>query len=366
MLSQFEQTIREVLRDEDFSLPYWNPVTGSEADLALPFAFRDPGSPLFNGTRWPWVNGGERIDKLYMNWLSLDCLNEKQYIDSPTGTLGFCPRFDRNPHFFMHVALGGDMAEFSTVGGDPIFYLHHCNLDRLWESWNRLGNTNPADPKYLNRKFTFAGRKGQRVDLPVSAADRVAQLGYAYDSYSRPPEPKGQVAQVAAPRAESVARTTAAAPAPALAPAWSLTDGAGKAVALDQFRGRPVVVIFYEGSGCLRCAEQLTAFAKQAPEFAQAGIALVAIGTDPPDVLRKALADFQKDGAFPFPLLSDAKLEVFKAYRCIDFDNRPLHGTFLLDAEGRVRWRDNGDRPFTNAAFLLTEGKQVFSVTAAR
>ncbi|NJK42232.1 MAG: tyrosinase family protein [Aquincola sp.] len=109
--------------------------------------------------------------------------------DAPEGSLGFCPRFDQNPHFFTHVALGGDMAEFSTVGGDPIFYLHHCNLDRIWESWNRLGNKNPADPKYLNRKFAFGDRSGKRVDLPVSASDRTAQLGYEYDSYEKPPQP---------------------------------------------------------------------------------------------------------------------------------------------------------------------------------
>ncbi len=72
---------------------------------------------LYNGTRWPWVNGGERIDTLWMNWLSLDCLNEKLYIDSATGSLGFCPRLDHNPHFFTHIAIGGDMADFATVGG---------------------------------------------------------------------------------------------------------------------------------------------------------------------------------------------------------------------------------------------------------
>jgi tyrosinase len=192
MLSQFEGVIREVLHDEDFSLPYWNPVTGNPDDLSLPAVFRDPGSPLYNGTRWPWVNGGERIDKLYKDWLTLDALNEKLYIDSPTGNLGFNPRMDQNPHFFTHLALGGDMAEFSTVGGDPLFYLHHTNMDRLWESWNRLGNTNPTDPKYLNRTFAFGDRSGKRVDLPVSATDHTAQLGYEYDSYEKPPQPRPQ------------------------------------------------------------------------------------------------------------------------------------------------------------------------------
>ena len=65
MLIQFEGVIREVLHDEDFTLPYWNPITGNEADLVVPAVFRDPGSPLYDGTRWFWVNGGERIDTPY-------------------------------------------------------------------------------------------------------------------------------------------------------------------------------------------------------------------------------------------------------------------------------------------------------------
>jgi N-acetylneuraminic acid mutarotase len=189
MLAQFEGVIREVLHDEDFTLPYWNPVTGNPDDLVVPAVFREPGSALYNGTRWFWVNGGERIDTLYRDWLTLDALNEKFYIDSPNGSLGFNPRLDQNPHFFTHVALGGDMAEFSTVGGDPLFYLHHSNIDRIWESWNRLGNKNPTDPKYLNRKFSYGDRSGKRVDRPVSASDRTAQLGYEYDSYEKPPQP---------------------------------------------------------------------------------------------------------------------------------------------------------------------------------
>ena len=53
------------------------------------------------------------------------------------------------------------MADFATVGGDPIFYLHHCNLDRIWESWNRLGNSNPTDPKYLEPQVRVRGPQRQ-------------------------------------------------------------------------------------------------------------------------------------------------------------------------------------------------------------
>jgi N-acetylneuraminic acid mutarotase len=200
MLNQFEGVIREVLHDEAFTLPYWNPVTGNPEDLIVPAVFREPGSTLYDGTRWFWVNNGERIDTLYRDWITLDALNEKFYIDGPDGSLGFNPRLDQNPHFFTHFALGGDMAEFSTVGADPMFYIHHSNIDRLWESWNRLGNQNPTDPKYLDRKFSYGDRSGKRVDLPVSAADRTAQLGYEYDSYEKPPQPQHLTTEESAAR----------------------------------------------------------------------------------------------------------------------------------------------------------------------
>ena len=151
---------------------------------------------------------------------------------------------------------------------DPIFYLHHCNLDRIWESWNRLGNSNPTDPKYLNRKFTFADRNGKRVDMPVSAGDRVAQLGYEYDKYEQPPKPGvWRPKPAATPLAQTSPRQSrrlprqAAGPSPA--PAWSLPDGSGKTVSLSQYKGRQVVLIFYEGYGCIRCMEQLNNFAQK-------------------------------------------------------------------------------------------------------
>jgi hypothetical protein len=69
-----------------------------------------------------------------------------------------------------------------------MFYLHHANLDRVWESWNRLGHTNPTDPKYLNRTFAYGDRSGKRIDLPVRAGNRTSQLGYEYDKYEKPPQ----------------------------------------------------------------------------------------------------------------------------------------------------------------------------------
>ena len=55
-------------------------------------------------------------------------------------------------------------------------------------------------------------------------------------------------------------------------------------------------------------------------------------------------------------LLSDAAFQVFKKWRCYDdFEGMGLHGAFLVDANGQVRWADVGYEPFMDAAFLLKD-----------
>ena len=41
-------------------------------------------------------------------------------------------------HNFIHMWIGGDMGVVSTVAYDPIFYLHHCNVDRIWAIWQTI------------------------------------------------------------------------------------------------------------------------------------------------------------------------------------------------------------------------------------
>ncbi|MGC4006975.1 MAG: redoxin domain-containing protein [Pirellulales bacterium] len=145
---------------------------------------------------------------------------------------------------------------------------------------------------------------------------------------------------------------------------WSLLDHAGKSHALSQdYAGKPVVVLFYLGFGCLHCAEQLNTFGPLAAEYRAAGIELVAISTDTPADLKKSLDNAKQDGGFPFPLLSDSEKAVFKKYRCYDdFDNRAMHGTILIDARGRIRWQEIGPEPFTDAKFLLGEAQRLLKL----
>jgi peroxiredoxin len=126
-----------------------------------------------------------------------------------------------------------------------------------------------------------------------------------------------------------------------------------------------VVLLFYLGVGCPHCVEQLSTFAGQAKAYADAGISLVGISTDAKPLAAPTLpADAPP--SFAFPLLSDASLEAFKAYRAYDdFEKMPLHGTFLLDGDGLIRWQEIGPDPFTDSAFLLAEAKRLLRLPMA-
>ena len=146
-------------------------------------------------------------------------------------------------------------------------------------------------------------------------------------------------------------------PSPALD--WTLKDAAGGDHSLADYRGRPVVVIFFLGNGCLHCAEQLQKFAKAHKEFEDAGLALIAISSDDAEGLKKSIENY-KEGLIPIPLVSDNALHTFKAYRCFDdFENQTLHGTFLIDGQGLVRWQDISYEPFMDHQFVIGEAKRL-------
>ena len=149
---------------------------------------------------------------------------------------------------------------------------------------------------------------------------------------------------------------------PSAAEPWSLTDATGHQRSLADYKGRPVVVVFYLGVGCLHCAEQLQAFAPKTDEFKKAGISLIAISTDDQERLTESQELYNDEGEFPFPLVSDSELNVFRQYRVYDdFEGQPLHGTFLIDGDGMVLWQDISYEPFNEPDFLVKEGKRLLA-----
>ncbi|MEM6795167.1 MAG: tyrosinase family protein, partial [Acidobacteriota bacterium] len=180
----FETIIREVSGEPTFTLPYWNYST---SDLAirgvLPEEFRQQGSSLFVDKRNPGVNDGRPIQGDDQSLLSLDSLEQCTY--KPQGTQqGFNMKLDFILHGNIHVRVGNrmNMGAVPWAAGDPIFWMHHCNIDRIWASWNAAGRQNPVDdPNWMDRAFTFADAAGTRVETQVRDVNDIASLGYEYD-----------------------------------------------------------------------------------------------------------------------------------------------------------------------------------------
>ncbi|MCA8976905.1 MAG: redoxin domain-containing protein [Planctomycetes bacterium] len=151
---------------------------------------------------------------------------------------------------------------------------------------------------------------------------------------------------------------------PTRAPALELPVAGGGTFRLDG--GQPTLVVFYLGFGCLHCVEQLQAIAPLAERFAAAGIRIVAVGSDTAAKAYESLQALDEGERFPFPLLADPELLAFKTWRCFDdFEVMPLHGTFLVDGDGRVCWQDISFEPFTEVEWLLGECRRLLALPAA-
>lgn len=64
--------------------------------------------------------------------------------------LEYHDRLEQGPHTAIHSAIGGDMT-VGTSPNEPLFFLHHCEVDRLWSLWQL------EDPE--KRTYEFSGNR---------------------------------------------------------------------------------------------------------------------------------------------------------------------------------------------------------------
>src|SRR5690606_25025196 len=112
----------------------------------------------------------------------------------------------------------------------------------------------------------------------------------------------------------------------------------------------------------VHCVDQINDLKPRAEDFREAGIDIVTIGTDTLDQIKASIQQGVENGdpPLPFPVLSDAEGVAFRRWGCWDdFTQEALHGTFLVDAAGRVRWQDIGLEPFMASDWLLDECRRL-------
>lgn len=197
----FERILRLASGDPNLNLPYWDWSTAP----SLPLTFRSPpdatSNPLYDDTRQ--INNGAQLPPSVV----VDDLNTALgFIEFFTAFFtGFSPSLEGSPHGAVHTLIGGNMGFVRRAANDPIFWLHHCNIDRLWNRWlgQGAGRANPSDSAFLDQTYSYADENGQTVTLKVADMLTSEQLGYRYDNVPNP---------MAAPVAAAAVARAAAAP----------------------------------------------------------------------------------------------------------------------------------------------------------
>ena len=174
-LYYFERIIRCVSGQPNFALPFWGYTPSGTRNLPKPFRVpADPSNVLYEPTRDFFVNNGDPLSS--------------GIVDPGTALAqiafnSFSSILEGTPHGAVHVAVGGLMGFVNTAAQDPIFWLHHAQIDRLWNVWLAMGGgrSNPTDPTWLNTSWEFYDEYGNKVKLTgAQVVDTAMQLCYRY------------------------------------------------------------------------------------------------------------------------------------------------------------------------------------------
>jgi len=117
----------------------------------------------------------------------------RQYLEGFTNdeTRGYCVATGCHMHGRGHGYVGGDMDGSSASPNDPIFFLHHAEVDRMWAAWQEANHTS-GDParqvQYGNPGFPedFLGHPFNFKEVRASETFDYKALGYEYDSLPKP------------------------------------------------------------------------------------------------------------------------------------------------------------------------------------
>lgn len=188
---RFEKALQEV--DPDVSLPYWKWESGVSSDTDDVFTVDFLGTMGLqtsgylseaptpqNPDGWqvdPQLDQGNHGTTLLrnnsMNPSTLPATEANNSLNE-NNFHGFRPALE-GPHGTVHMRVGGHMTRM-TSPNDPIFFLHHANVDRLWAKWQL---THPGTDNYNPNNTGNVGHKLDDRMWPWDGGDSFTNISNA-------------------------------------------------------------------------------------------------------------------------------------------------------------------------------------------
>ncbi len=195
-LYYFERILGSLVKDLDnFRLPYWD----WENIRTLPPPYRSPGSAansLWDGSRNSGLAGGGNLPSTDGTASRITTLYGLSDFATFGGDAFSGGSLEDDPHGIIHVDVGlpflpqHDMGNLGYAARDPLFFAHHCNIDKLWSGWNDLASggsgtdyKNPTDSAFLNARWSFWDENQNVVSISAGdVLDHEHNLRYIYKS----------------------------------------------------------------------------------------------------------------------------------------------------------------------------------------
>ncbi|GKB36204.1 putative domain, di-copper centre, polyphenol oxidase [Tanacetum coccineum] len=241
----YERILRKYSGDDDFALPYWNWDNPEGMTIPQIFVEEKDEDPLFgnknplydeyrNELHYPpkvvdlFFNEGKAKNELDRE-RQIACNLSMVYKDLKSNATD-CKSFfggtytagppgqdttdkpsvgsvEGNSHTAVHVWVGKprstsftngeDMGNFYSAGYDPLFYVHHTNVDRMWKLWKDSGipgHSEPTADDWLNASYVFYDENENLVRVCNKDSVNIQDLKYDFD-YSKTPWKNSRPAQ---------------------------------------------------------------------------------------------------------------------------------------------------------------------------
>jgi tyrosinase len=214
-VSLFQRQLQRVSGNNSLQLPYWDYYT-------------NPNIPVeFTNGRYPsLVPDRARTNTNVRSALSLDPFASNLVNFPRNWPNAYEPPLESRPHNAVHNLIGGWMPTMQSPQ-DPIFWVHHGNIDRLWAAWvaaDQGRQVPPASDSYWQGSLNY-GPSGTLTRLSVITTQA---MGYTYDNLALP----NRIPPASAPARPPV-RKLKAMPANLLG-ANAAAVGGGDELSLDQ------------------------------------------------------------------------------------------------------------------------------------